>query len=117
MATDVARRYFWKDWLIEAIRDWGTGLDLALYTDAIVHVLGGLERIEHEIDVISDETVVGKQPVLLTSPKSMLKVTAFHREPNLMEGHLQRFLRHTRLDAFQGVNVTGRCLTFRTLRR
>ncbi len=111
------RDAFWKEWLTGAIRDWGVDLEVSLYTEAIVHVLGGLENVERQIEVVMGERVIGPQNVLLTGPSTMLRVTAFRREPSLFEDHLRRFLKHTRLDAIQWVNVTRRQLTFRTLRR
>ncbi len=107
---------YWKEWFVAAVRDWGTGLDLSLYVDALVDVLGGLDCVEREVDVVSGDRLIGAQQVLLAGPGSMLKVTMLRGELNSMEYHLRRFLQHARLEAIQWVNITQGQLTFCTLR-
>ena len=72
---------------------------------------------DDDVEVISGTRVVGTQKVLLTGPTAILKVTAFRRNPTLLENHFKRFLRHTHVEAIQWVNITRRQLAFRTLRR
>ncbi len=107
----------WKEWLTAAVSDWGTDLDIALYRDAIVHVLGGNEVVEKAIDVVCHDRKVGTLRVDLVGPSTALRVTACRRSTEAMESHMQRLLQHTRLDAVQWVNITRQQVTFRTLER
>ena len=57
----------WRDFLIAALRDWGTGLDLHLYESAISHIFGGEEAVLREIEIIVDGIKIGEQKARLTS--------------------------------------------------
>ncbi len=107
----------WKEWFTEAVRDWGTELELPLYVDAVAHILGGVERVEQQVDVTWQEQVMGSQYVQLAGPTAALRVTACRRDVEPMRKHLRRLLDHTRLKAVQWVNVTRHQLTFRTIVR
>lgn len=42
----------WQQFLVAALRDWGTGLDLHLYEATIAHVFGGEEAVLSDIDIV-----------------------------------------------------------------
>jgi GxxExxY protein len=107
----------WRDFLLGAIRDWGTGLDLHLYESAISHVFGGDEAVLRNIEVIADDVKIGEQTVRLTSSGATFKVTAIHESEQRYEQHARRFLNHTRLPAVHWVNVTRDTVRLKTLMR
>jgi hypothetical protein len=80
-------------------------------------VLGGWDRVRRKTEVLAGGEVIGRETVLLTGAETMFRVTAFPREVGKMEDHLRRFLRHTRLEAIQWVNINRQRLTFHTIRR
>ena len=107
----------WRDFLIAALRDWGTGLDLQLYESAIAHVFGGDEAVLRNIEIIVDATKIGEQKARLTSSCASFKVTAFNESEQRFEQHARRFLNHTLLPALHWVNVSRNTVRLKTLIR
>ena len=100
------------------LRDWGTGLALPLYSEAMTHFLGGTERVEQRIDVVSSGRRIGSHPVSLCGPSIALKITGLTSEDiQSYESQLHRFLAHTSLNAVQWINITPRTVTFKTINR
>jgi GxxExxY protein len=107
----------WKEFLLEALRDWGAGLDVHLYETAISHIFGGEERVIREIDIVADARRVGVQRARLTSSNATFKVTALSEHMTGFERHARRFVAHTTLDAVHWVNITRQKILFKTLLR
>ena len=107
----------WQQFLVAALRDWGTGLDLHLYEAAIAHVFGGDEAVLSDIDILVGGEKIGEQKVRLTSSGATFKVTALYDNETLFEQHARRFLEHTTLPAIHWVNVTRRSVCFKSLGR
>jgi hypothetical protein len=107
----------WQQFLVAALRDWGTGLDLHLYEAAIAHVFGGEEAVLSDIDILVGGEKIGEQKARLTSSGATFKVTSLYENTTLFEQHARRFLEHTMLPSVHWVNVTRHCVCFRTLAR
>ncbi len=105
----------WQEFLVSAVLDWGAGLDLALYEDAITFCCGGEDVVIREIEVMVDDVPIGRQTVPLTPTGAAFKVTAYSERDSGFAEHASRFLKCTRLPALHWINVTLRKLTFRTL--
>ena len=107
-----------KGLLLEMLRDWGVGLDLHLYEDALTHFLGGRERVMSDIDIVLDGRRVGRQRVRLSGPGTAFRITALGDDgmPRF-EDHARRFLQHTQLTAIHWINLARDHVTFRTLER
>ena len=105
------------EWFVAFLRDIGTCLDISLYEDALTHLLGGEERVTHEIEVVSGGTTLGPQKFRLLAPRVAFKVTALPENSNLFEIHARKLLEHTRLDAIQWINVARKEVSFRTISR
>ena len=95
-----------QDILTECLRDWGTGLDLQLYEDALTHFFGGLESVEREIEVVAHDQRLGSHSVKVINPTTTFKLTSLNRDLGAYESHLRRFLRHTELEHVLWVNIT-----------
>jgi len=107
-----------KDLVTEMLRDWGTGLDVELYEQAVTHFLGGDAKVLSDLEVVLDGRAIGRQKVRLASPDAAFKITAIAPgETARFEVHLQRFLEHTRLQAIHWINVTRELVAFKTIRR
>lgn len=106
-----------RDLFVPILRDWGTGLDLKLYEEALVHFFGGADRVVRPVEIFDGELKVGTQTLPLISPDTALRITALSRDLDEFENHLRRFLHHTRLRAIQWVNVRHQLVAFRTLVR
>lgn len=66
----------WQQFLVAALRDWGTGLDLHLYESAIAHVFGGEEVVLRDIEIVVGGNSIGKQKARLSASEATFKVTA-----------------------------------------
>jgi GxxExxY protein len=101
--------------LVEAfLRDWGTGLDLQLYVDALTHFLGGEDRVVREIDVVSEGRCIGHKKVWLAEPDTAFRFTALSGSLENFESHALRFLQHADLKHLLWINVTLRRVTMKT---
>ena len=107
-----------KELMVEILRDWGVGLDLHLYDDALTHFLGGKEHVITEIDIVLGDRTVGRQKMRLSSPSTAFKITALGDDGmTRFEDHARRLLQHTRLESIHWINLTRAQVTFRTLNK
>lgn len=107
-----------KGLMVEILRDWGVGLDLHLYEDALTHFLGGTERVVTDIDIVLDGRKMGRQKVRLSGPGTAFKITALSAHGmSRFEDHARRFLNHTTLTAIHWINLARDYVTFRTLEK
>jgi GxxExxY protein len=101
--------------LIAIVEDWGAFLEVAIYHEAMVHFLGGPDRVIVDLPVMCDGQAVATQKVHLLAPGIAFKLTAVSRNLAIVEDHLRRFLAHTPLYAIQWVNFDHHDITFKTL--
>jgi GxxExxY protein len=101
--------------LLELLADWGTGLDLALYEEAVTHFFGASESVERKVAVMADDCVLGHQIVRLISPDTSFKLTALSAHLDEFVSHARRFLRHTGLRQIAWANITLNEVVFRML--
>ena len=120
--------YDWRDpgstdrplraWMLAFLREVGAGLDVGLYESAICHFFGGDGEARHEVDILLDGRFLGRQKVLLTTPKWALRTTTIPAAelPHFAD-HARRFLKHTRLDGIHWINITRALVTFRSIQK
>jgi GxxExxY protein len=108
-----------KDLLLPILRDWGTGLEIPLYTEALTHFLGGKTLVERKVDIMLDGRRIGQQPMRLAAPDAAFLITQIPGREDLDRylNHILRFLRHTELGRVQWINITLHQVTFRTIYR
>ncbi len=105
-------------WLIAAISDWGTGLDLQLYEEACSHFLGGEENVLGKSEIIVGDRCLGEQQIRLVEPNAALKVTILESDLlPMFEDHARRFLDHSSLSAIHWISITLRQVRLATIRR
>jgi len=97
------------------LRDWGTGLDLQLYVDALTHFLGGEDRVVREIEAVSEGRCISHKKVHCAGTEAFFKITALTDKLESFESHACRFLQHINLKHFLWINVTLRTVTMKTL--
>jgi GxxExxY protein len=105
-------------WLEGAVQDWGTGLERRLYEEAVVHFLGGPEKVLGKAGVMLDGQEIQQQPVLWAGRETIIRVTTL--DPASLAGHeehLRRLVNHTHVVALQWINVGNSELTFKTIHR
>jgi GxxExxY protein len=103
--------------LIALLNEWGGFLQLPLYYEGLTHFFGGPDQVIREIAVIREGREVTRQKVHLPDPETAFKSTAVESPLGMMEEHLRRFLRHTKLRTIQWVNLHQHDVTFTTLTR
>ena len=101
--------------LIEVLRDWGTGLELALYEEALTHFLGGEPTVIQEVPVHGTGGHVGHQKMRLAADGVAFRLTAFDGENSRFEEHARRLLKHVDLQAILWVNIELRRVAFTTI--
>ncbi len=106
-----------KDQMVDALRDWGTALDLGLYEEAATHFAGRNSEPLSEVEILVHDRHLGVQKVRLADPATALKVTALDGDGAMeFEWHARRFLAHTSLRTIQWINITRPTVQFTTLR-
>jgi GxxExxY protein len=106
-----------RDLLIDLLRDWGTGLELLLYQQAIVNLLGGDERVAIVLPMTRNGISLGNQRFLLSDPQSAFRLTAFSGDFSPYKSHLERLLRHSPLAFIHWVNIDLETVTFTTIKK
>jgi GxxExxY protein len=101
--------------LIAILRDWGVGLEISLYEEALTHFLGGQEKVFQPVAVRVGGIKVGTQTCRLINPHTAFKITALHAGLGHYEEHLRRLLAHTALKRIQWINLGRKVVTFRTI--
>ncbi|QDV47339.1 hypothetical protein Enr13x_72480 [Stieleria neptunia] len=104
--------------LIEALlSDWGTGLELPLYQQAIVHLLGGREQESVKLPMNRRGRELGNQRFHLVTADSAFRLTAFSKFPRGYSSQLSRLLRASPLDALHWINIDYHEVTMTTIQR
>jgi GxxExxY protein len=101
-----------REVLTGLLRDWGTGLDLCLYEEALSHLLGGDARVLADVLVRTPEHKLGHQRTRLAAPRVAFTLTALPEANANYESHTRRFLRHTDLEAVLWANIGLKLVTF-----
>jgi hypothetical protein len=104
-----------KELVVELIRDWGLGLQIPLYEEAVTHLLGGEAAVVRPVDVIVQNAMVGTQNCRLVTPETAFKITSLTTGTAQYEDHLRRLLAHTSLKTIQWINLGRKVVTFRTV--
>jgi GxxExxY protein len=103
--------------LIDLLRDWGAGLELALYEAALTCFLGGEPAVLQDVPVRGSAADLGCQTMRMAADGVAFRLTAFDSDNNQFEDHARRLLQHVDLRAILWVNVGIRRVTFTTIQR
>lgn len=114
--ADSASGRAFETHVFDLFADWGTGLDVHLYEEAIACQYGGLVAVEKEINVRRNGHRIGSHRVRLIDPTTAYKITAIREETKKYESHLTRLLMHTDLERILWVNATLDQVTLREIR-
>ena len=106
---------FFHDTLTALVNDWGCGLDISLYEEALTHLLGGEDKVNVPVSVNGTKRHLGDQKFRLLAPDVAFKITMLPDEENNFESHARRLIQHTTLKAIHWANVRTDRITFTTL--
>jgi len=106
---------YFHDTLKALISDWGAGLDIGLYEEALTHLLGGEDKVHVPVPVIGTKGHLGDQKFRLLAMDVAFKLTALSSDENNFESHARRLVQHTSLRAIQWANMRHGKITFTTI--
>ena len=92
--------------VMDLVEDWGTGLDQSLYTQAIVHCLGGEDQVTRQLPMELNRVPLGNQRFHLVDATTAFLLTTF-QDP-LSERHqhqLRKLLAPSPLKGLYWVNI------------
>lgn len=105
-----------REILTELCGDWGTGLEVGLYQEAVTHFLGGEEKLHVPVPVYGSAGHLADQRMRLAEPGVAFKITGLTEGLESFANHARALLRHTRLQAIHWANVTPNAVRFEVLR-
>jgi GxxExxY protein len=111
--TDASR---WRELVMALIADWGSGLDLNWYREALGDVLGGLSRAETEMAIVSNGRPIGSHRIRLLTADAMWTLTAV-KDQSVMKENLRKLLSLSHLKRIHWANIQNHQLQFQTLKR
>ena len=103
------------DNLLAFLRDLGVGLEIGLYEEFVMHLFGGKEQVERDVQVEIGGHRVGEQRIRLIAPGVAFKITGLDRSLADFETHARRLLAHADLRAIAWIDINMKCVTFTTL--
>jgi hypothetical protein len=104
-----------RDTLMALIGEWGTGLDIALYREALEHFFNANHPANSPVQVFGSSGHLADQRMSLISPEVAFKLSAFSESTENLLVNARKLLRHTRLKAIQWANLTHGQITFTTI--
>jgi hypothetical protein len=111
----IAKVEDFRDFVTKMLRDFGTGLELSLYEEAMVTNFCADDDSGTEVDVSVDGHNIGHQRFRMLSPGVAFKLTAFEQNLDRFEEHARRMLMHVDLKAIAWVNVGLKEVHFKML--
>lgn len=97
------------------LEDWGAYLELSLYREAALFLLGGEDRLVGRVELSENDRHIGHQRMSLLSPTTAIHFSAASKDPDSYEHHLVRLHRHSRLEFTQWINFMGNQIVFKTI--
>jgi GxxExxY protein len=104
-----------KQWMIEMLRDWGTSLEIPLYTQALIHSLGGDALVTKQLPMQRGGLPLGNQRFHLLEPDAAFRITAFNHPTTGYETQLRRLLKLSPLRSIHWINIGHQHVAFTTI--
>ena len=104
-----------KDLITDLVRDWGTGLDASLYTQAITHCLGGEGNVIRQVPMKIDAVSLGNQRFHLADAESAFRITTFQKPNQQSFTEFRRMIAPSPLKAFHWINIARHEIGFSTV--
>jgi GxxExxY protein len=103
------------EWMLALLRDLGTGLEVSLYLQAMIHHLGGDVMVTRQLQMTRDRIPLGPQRFHLMDPDSAFRITAFESDLRPYEQQIRRLLTLSPLRAIHWINIARGRVTFATV--
>jgi len=101
----------------DLVRDWGTSLELSLYTQAVIECLGGKDNVIRHLPMRSASGFMGSQRFHVVDDQTAFHITMF--PDGIKPGHskhLQKLIQPSPLDRLYWVNIARHELRLQTIR-
>jgi GxxExxY protein len=105
-----------RELILELVRDWGTGLDQSLYTQALIHCLGGEEVVTRQVPMQLEGQSLGNQRFHLVAADTAFRLTSYQdRVGTLHQDQLRKLLAPSPLKALYWVNIARHEVSLQTI--
>lgn len=106
-----------RETLLALLSDWGAFLEVSLYQEALIHLLGGETNVVRRLRLARNGVPLAGQRFLLHANGVAFRLTALTDGMTGQESHLRRLLALTDLKAMQWINLNHAEIHFITLTR
>ncbi len=113
---DQTDRIF-RENLLAMLEDWGGWLDVALYTEALIHFAGGEAQVVQLVPLVRSSVSLGKQHFNLLNAETAFRVTALTEGMEDYQRQLRCLLGASPLRAIQWINLARKQVQFTSLVR
>jgi hypothetical protein len=103
--------------LHDLLKDWGMFLSIELYSEALIHFLGGHQKAICPVEISADGRVLGRQKITLLRQDTGLHVSAIWQHLSSYEKNLWKFLSYTGLKKLQWLNFSKNTVQLITLKK
>ena len=93
-----------KSTLSNLFSEWG------LYNEALLHFLGGSEKIITPVEIYFNNKVIGEQKMQLLNNQTAFHISAITRAFKGYEKNIRRFIEHTKINTVQWINLNHHLL-------
>jgi GxxExxY protein len=94
--------------LLALLEDWGCGLDVTLYTEALVHFAGRETQVVQSLPLVRGKVSLGEQRFYLLNPEAAFKITALSDGATEYERQLRCLLELSPLRTLHWINLARR---------
>ena len=99
--------------LSELLSEWGVFLDYRLFTEALVHFLGGIEKIICPVKIYFNNKIVGEQKMTLLNDTTAFHLSGISKAFKSYENNIIRLIQHTQITTVQWINFNKRNITIK----
>lgn len=106
-----------RDILYRVLAEWGVFLDINLYRDAILYLLGGKDSLYRSVDVVVGGQAVGTQKLCCLDDETHLHISSTIRHLESYKKQLVKLFDHTNLKRIHWVNFNRTTVQMITLKK
>ncbi|HMO03127.1 MAG TPA: GxxExxY protein [Kiritimatiellia bacterium] len=103
--------------LKDILSDWGTHLDIDLYREALLCLLGGPPAGLGSVPIMDQGRIIGQQKLCLLDEQAGWHISAVRNHVRGYASHLEKMFMLTNLSRFHWINMNGGAITIKTLRK
>jgi len=106
-----------KETLCGLLADWGAFLEISLYREALLILMGDFSSTPQNVEIVSNSKLIGFQKMCMLTPESAWHLSATRRHLDSYETHIRRLLQHTPLKSIHWINFNQHQITHKTLQK